>query len=174
MVAVPLSASELALGVIAVGVLVAAGAAKLLADRRRDRAEGALVAIDAGAPRTLRSSRYRIAGRPDALRRHADGTLVPIERKSRAAPAGGPPRSHQVQVWAYCLLVEETEGRAPPYGVLRYGDGGEFRVRWDDAARHELLRLRAEMDRPYDGRATPSRAKCAHCRWVTGCDARAV
>jgi CRISPR-associated exonuclease Cas4 len=173
-VALPAVSPELlALLGVGIGVVVAALGARAVAARRRDRALGALVAIDAGAGVTLRSDRYRIAGRPDALRRRADGAVIPIERKSRSAPAAGPPRSHLVQVWAYCLLVEETYGRSPPFGLLRYSDGVDFSVPWDAAARTELLRLRAEIDRPYDGRATPSRAKCARCRWAPVCDARA-
>jgi len=162
-----------AAAVAVVGAGVALGAAYGLAARRRERAQGELVAIDAGAAVTLRSERYRLSGRPDVLRRLADGRVVPVELKSRAAPADGPPASHRVQVAAYCLLLEETSGVAPPYGLLRYGDGVEFRVPWTAAARAELLRLRASVDRPYDGRATPSRAKCARCAWRPVCDARA-
>lgn len=164
----------LAAGVAAGGVALATAAALALGRRRRDRALGPLVAIDAGDALTLRSTRYRLSGRPDVLRRLPDGRVVPIELKSRATPAAGPTASHRVQVWAYCLLVEEATGRAPPFGVIRYGDGGEFRVPWSPRARAELLRLRAEIDRPYDGSATPSRAKCARCGWREVCDARAV
>ncbi len=173
MALVPLSPTDLAALVVLIGAAAIGFALRALLARRRDRARGELVAIDAGDSVTLRSARYRISGRPDALRRRPDGRVVPIERKSRSAPAGGPPFSHRVQVWAYCLLVEETYGAPPPFGVLRYGDGTEYEVRWEPAARAELLRLREELDRPYDGRATPSRAKCARCRWVAGCDARA-
>ncbi len=162
-----------ALAVALVGAGVAVGAAYGLAARRRERARGELVAIDAGAAVTLRSDRYRLTGRPDVLRRLPDGRVVPIELKSRPAPPHGPPDAHRVQVGAYCLLVEETTGRSPPYGLLRYGDGVEFRLPWNPDARAELLRIRAALDRPYDGRAAPSHAKCARCAWRRGCDARA-
>ncbi|MCI4364779.1 MAG: PD-(D/E)XK nuclease family protein [Thermoplasmata archaeon] len=142
---------------------------------RRERRYGTLLAVDDGSDSApvLRSSRYRISGRPDELRRLPDARVVPVEFKSRSTPARGVPYSHRVQVGAYCLLVEETTGRSPPYGVVRYGDGGEFRVPWDRVARADLLALRAEMDRPYDGRATPSPGRCARCPWRDGCDARA-
>ena len=170
----PLSLNDVvAAAVLLLGVGLAVAAARGLARRGRERSAGELVAIDAGEAVTLRSERYRLAGRPDALRRLRDGRLVPMELKSRAAPAGGPATSHVVQVAAYCLLIEETTGRAPPFGLLRYGDGVEFRIPWDPEARARLLRLRAELDRPYDGRATPSRAKCARCGWRAVCDARA-
>lgn len=171
--ALPPLSEIVAAAVALTGVAVAAGAARALALRRHERADGALDAIDAGAPRTLRSVRYRLVGRPDVIRRRPDGRFVPIELKSRAAPPRGPPRSHRIQLAAYCLLLEETSGAAPPYGVLRYGDGTEFRLPWTAAAKAELLGLRAEADRPYDGRATPSPAKCAHCGWRSVCDARA-
>jgi len=166
---IPLVAGVLALA----GLVLTAWALRALSQRRDDLARGRLVAVDAGEPATLRSERYRIVGRPDELRRLKDGRLVPIEFKRRSTPVRGPPPSHVVQVRAYCLLVEEATGVAPPYGVLRYSDG-EFRVRWDEAARRELLELRAELHRPYDGRATPSRARCARCPWAGTCDARAA
>ncbi|HTT25628.1 MAG TPA: CRISPR-associated protein Cas4, partial [Thermoplasmata archaeon] len=97
---------------------------------------------------------------------------VPVEWKSRPAPAYGPAPSHRVQVLAYCLLCEETRGVPPPFGILRYGDGSEFRIPWDGAARAELLALRWAIARPYDGRALPSPGKCRGCRWREGCDAR--
>lgn len=156
-----------------VGLALAAWGARALSDRRREGAVGRLVAIDAGAPAVLASARYRLRGRPDALRQASDGRLVPVEVKSRRTPPSGPTRSHLVQVWAYCLLVEESTGRPPPIGLLRYADG-EVRVRWDARARSELLALRAELAQPYDGRANPSPGRCARCRWVGVCDARAL
>jgi CRISPR-associated exonuclease Cas4 len=99
---------------------------------------------------------------------------VPIEIKHRATPRGGPTRSHRIQVAAYCLALESMTGRPPPYGLLRYSDGGEFRVPWDAAARAELLDLRAAIGRTYRGEATPSPARCARCPWRAGCDVRAA
>jgi len=165
----PLAAAAVAL----VGLALTAWAFRALSMRRQDRALGRLVAVDAGRPVTLRSEQYRIVGRPDELRRLSDGRLVPVEFKSRTTPARGPTPSHVTQVRAYCLLVEETSGLPPPYGVLRYSDG-EFRVRWDERAREELLSVRAELIRPYDGRATPSGARCARCPWNAVCDVRAT
>ncbi|MCI4357548.1 MAG: PD-(D/E)XK nuclease family protein [Thermoplasmata archaeon] len=138
------------------------------------RRHGRLVyADDSGRGGGFSSSRYRLVGRPDEVRRMADGRPVPVEWKSRPSPPHGPPASHQVQVWAYCLLLEDVTGFRPPYGVLRYSDGTEYRLPWDDDARARLLILRREVGRPYDGRADPGPAKCARCRWRPGCDARA-
>lgn len=162
--------------VLLAGLVALAVGSAALARRARDRVHGALVAADDGREHavTLRSVRWGISGRPDELRQRADGTLVPIELKSRSTPRSGVPFSHQVQLWAYCLLVEEESGRSPPYGVLRYGDGREFAVPWGRAEREALLRLRAEMALPYDGRANPSPGRCARCRFWAVCDARAA
>lgn len=168
-----LSAPEFALVLVLGGVGLAVWGLRALATRRSESAVGTLRAIDAGRSARLRSNRYQLQGRPDALRQAPDGRLVPVEVKSRTSPATGPARSHLVQVWAYCLLVEETTGRSPPFGVLRYADR-EYRVVWDPAARHDLLALRAEVARPYDGRATPSPARCARCAWVDACDVRVL
>lgn len=167
---------EVLLGLVGVGALAVGLGVRSLARRARDRAHGELIAVDDGRRRDapLVSHRYRIAGRPDSLRRARDGRIIPVEIKSRASPPKGPPLSHVVQVWAYCLLVEETEGTPPPYGVLRYSDGEEFRIDWGDEPRARLLALRRELARPYDGRARPSPARCAGCRYRYGCDARAI
>jgi CRISPR-associated exonuclease Cas4 len=170
----PLNDLLVLLAVVAVGLLVVGIALRALFARSRDQGLGSLAAVDAGASVLLRSPRYRLSGRPDVLRRRPDGRLVPVELKSRRSPPRGPLPSHIAQVRAYCLLVEESTGRAPPFGVLRYSDGAEYPVAWNREARAEILALRAELDRPYDGRATPSRAKCAGCPWRAVCDARAV
>lgn len=165
----------LPLAVLGLGVLLFAVAGRALAARQRERTHGRLVSVDRpgrGAP--LSSDRWGLVGRPDELRQLPDGRFVPVELKRRSTPPNGPPSSHRIQVAAYCLLLEETTGARPPYGVLRYGDGGEYRIAWDAAARSELSRLRAQVARPYDGRATPSPGKCRRCRWREGCDARAA
>jgi CRISPR-associated exonuclease Cas4 len=165
-----------ALGVIAAGFVAAVAGTRALYLRRKEAHLGALVSVDERDRRAplLRSERHGIAGRPDEIRRMRDGRWVPVEIKSRSTPPGGPPYSHRIQVAAYCLLVEDTTGRPPPHGLLRYSDGGEFRIPWDASHRAELLRLREEMQRPYDGRATPSVARCRHCPWRDACDVRAV
>lgn len=164
------------LGIGGAGAIALAMGVGSLYRRAKDRVHGELIAVDDGRRRdaSLVSHRYRLVGRPDSLRRTRDGRIVPIEIKSRTSPSNGPPLSHVVQVWAYCLLVEETGRASPPYGVLRYSDGGEFRIDWGEESRRRLLVLRRELARPYDGRARPSPMRCARCRYRYGCDARAA
>lgn len=153
-----------------VGVVTAAAGLASLRRRSAERRSGELVAIDAGAAVTLRSERYRLVGRPDELRRRRGGAVIPVELKHRPAPRGRPFPSHLVQLGAYCLLVEEVVGRPPPHGVLRYRDG-EVVVPWDRATRAAVLSALEASTAPYDGRADPSPAKCASCRWSPVCDA---
>lgn len=165
---------------LAVAALLVVGAWGLLASVwflravGRERRHGSLRSVDAGAPRApIVAASLGLVGRPDELRELADGRPVPIELKSRSGPRSGPLASHRVQVEAYCLLVEAATGRSPPYGVLRYGDGTEWEIPWDAAARaRTTARLRA-VRRPYDGAATPSPAKCRGCGYRGRCDARA-
>src|SRR5215210_5050977 len=67
-----------------------------------------------GAP--LYSARYGLAGKPDYIMSTREG-FVPVEVKPRRTEQE-PHESHLVQVLGYCLLLEETEGIAPPYGLL--------------------------------------------------------
>lgn len=170
-----MSALLVPLVLVALGLLLAVATGRALARHRRERRHGRLVAVDRpGASIPLSSERYRLVGRPDVLRRTRDGALVPIEIKRSPTPRNGPWPSHVIQVAAYCLLVEETTGRTPPYGVLRYGDGGEFRIAWDDEQRRTVTTTLRRVSAPYDGAATPSRAKCRGCAWRSGCDASAA
>ncbi len=155
------------------GVVLLAGALVGLRRRARERRAGALVRVETDGPALLRSERYRLVGRPDELRAQPDGALVPVELKRRPLPRGGAFYSHTVQLWGYCLLVEEATGRSPPFALLRYRDG-EVIVPWNAAARQALLALRRDALRPYDGRADPSPGKCARCVWAPRCDASAA
>jgi CRISPR-associated exonuclease Cas4 len=140
------------------------------------RSSGSLVAADDGRapPRDLISEEFGLVGRPDEIWRHRDGRSVPVEIKSREAPRSGVFASHRIQVEAYCLLIESTTGRSPPYGVVVYSGGVRRGVPWDAEAREEVVRLIGAVRGPYDGRATPSPAKCRGCRWRNGCDRRAA
>jgi CRISPR-associated exonuclease Cas4 len=153
-----------------VGAACLIGGIASLRRRARDRRLGELVAVDAGRPVTFRSERYRLVGRPDAVRRRPDGRLVPVELKHRPMPTRGPFPSHVVQLGAYCLLIEEATGQAPPFGVLRYIDR-ELAVPWDSGFRERVLAVLSRATGPYDGRADPSPRKCSGCSWSSSCDA---
>ncbi|HYK93907.1 MAG TPA: PD-(D/E)XK nuclease family protein [Thermoplasmata archaeon] len=166
--------SPVLLGVLAVALVALLLSIRALGRLRRDRRRGALVSVDVDRPRSpMRASSIGLVGRPDELRRLPDGRVVPVELKSRSSPRRGPPPSHRLQVEAYCFLVEESTGRSPPHGVLRYGDGIEWTVAWNPAARARVVSAVGAVRRRYGGEAAPAPAKCARCVWYPVCDARA-
>jgi CRISPR-associated exonuclease Cas4 len=116
------------------------------------------------------STTYRLTGKPDYLVKTRAG-LIPVEVKSSAAPAQ-PYSSHVLQLAAYCLLVEEAEGRAPPYGLIQYHNTA-FEVDYTDALRRELLVLLDEMRqarRKGANRSHDEPRRCAGCGYRQGCD----
>ena len=163
-------------GLVAVGLLAFLVGGRNALRRHHARRLGRVVGVDrSGRPGpTYRSERWRMSGRPDEIRERPDGSWLPVETKSGPAPARGPHPSHRIQVVAYCALLEEATGRRPPFGVLRYGDGTEWRVPYDAAARRWLAELREELDRPYAGAAAPARGKCARCAFREICDRSAA
>jgi CRISPR-associated exonuclease Cas4 len=128
--------------VLAVLVLRGAGARR----RQAGLPRGRVVYRDTeGQPgRTLFSSRYRLAGRPDYLVLEG-GVPCPVEVKPGRTDSQ--PRDGDVlQLGAYCLLVEETERRRPPHGYLRYA-GRTFEVPYTDELRAAVLEAMEDMRR---------------------------
>jgi CRISPR-associated exonuclease Cas4 len=164
-VTAPLVLLELVLGLVLLGV-----AAVPLLRLRAERAVGRLVTVEPDGTRLLQSDRYRLRGRPDEVRRRSDGSLVPVEYKHREAPVRRAFFAHTVQVWAYCLLLEEATGRPPPFGIVRYTDRDD-RVPWNPEAKAALVDLTRRALGPYDGSAAPTVGKCRQCAWSDRCDA---
>lgn len=138
-------------------VLAALVAAILLAGifwwrARRNRAaaglpSGQVIYDDSGAwerAPSLYAPRYALAGKPDYVLRQGQ-QVIPVEVKpSRRAPA--PYEADVLQLAAYCLLVEESLGSRPPYGLLRYQDR-TFCIPYDLALQEKLLATLAAMRR---------------------------
>ncbi|PWH16113.1 MAG: CRISPR-associated protein Cas4 [Ardenticatenia bacterium] len=102
--------------------------------------EGRIVSADVeslGMPgKPLFSKKFQLVGQPDYLIATRAG-LIPVEVKSSKTPPHPYP-SHVLQLAAYCLLVEETEGHSPPYGFIKYPDR-MFQVPYTLDLRHTLL-----------------------------------
>ncbi|HEY4690326.1 MAG TPA: CRISPR-associated protein Cas4 [Anaerolineae bacterium] len=139
---------------------------------------GEVIYIDTRAwgpvEKPLFSGAYRLAGKPDYLVK--DGrAILPVEVKSSPAPVDGPRQGHVMQLAAYCLLVEETHGRRPAYGIIKYADK-TFSVENTDTLRSMLLDLIDEMRATADeGRAARSHddpRRCAGCGYRHACDER--
>jgi CRISPR-associated exonuclease Cas4 len=148
-----------------------------LARQSRARAglpRGRVVAADVGSwqrlDRPLFSRQHGLTGRPDYL--VADGAaLVPVEVKSAAAPSR-PYDSHVLQLAAYCLLVAETSGRRPPYGILRYADSTMEIPYTRDLERRVLAVLAAMRDDLVAGEVGRSHhdpRRCAACGFRERC-----
>ncbi len=134
--------------------------------------DGSLTSATVGRVATMSSQVHGLVGRPDELRRSPDGRVVPVEVKSSRGPAPGRPPyfSHVLQLYAYCQIVEDRYGAAPPYGLLIYNDGTPRKVVWDGRARQELADWVVRFREPYGGEAIPSVPKCRRCAYHDVCD----
>lgn len=168
-------------------ILLALGCAYLLYRAGRSArtaagipADAAVVYSDTGAwervEKPLFARRYRLTGKPDYLVEQADGALIPIEVKPNRSDAQ-PRESDTMQLVAYGVLVEETYGARPDYGLLKYRDR-MFRIEFTDARRAALFETMREM-RAARGSATVHRThddprRCRYCGYREECDERLV
>jgi CRISPR-associated exonuclease Cas4 len=114
-----------------------------------------------------------LTGKPDYLVEE-NGVYIPVEVKSGRAPTL-PHDSHIYQLAAYCLLVERTYQKRPPYGILRYRDK-TFSIDFTSELQTELDEiLEAIRDQEKRGEANRSHeepARCARCGYRGICDQR--
>ena len=126
------------------------------------------------AERPLFSRQHQLAGKPDYVVREGR-TLIPVEVKSSRAPASGPRQGHVLQLAAYCLLVQETEGTRPAYGLIRYADQ-TFRVDNTPELARALLStldaMRRDMARGKSRRSHKDPARCRRCGVRAACKER--
>jgi CRISPR-associated exonuclease Cas4 len=164
--------------IVALLLIAAAGFALAGAARLRNRhglPGGKVVYSDTGPDRRdakpLYSSRYGLSGKPDYLVATSRG-LVPVEVKpERTEPE--PRESHVLQVLAYCLLLEETEGKSPPYGLLSYRDD-TFKISYNKSTRANLIQMLDEMREVITGgeahRSHDQPGRCRACLYREACD----
>jgi CRISPR-associated exonuclease Cas4 len=154
----------------AIALLIAGVAALVLSRRARSKTglpAGQVIYSDTSrwqrAERPLFSRRHQLAGRPDYVVREGRA-VVPVEVKSSRSPASGPREGHILQLAAYCLLVEETQGARPAYGIIQYADRA-FRVdNTPELARTLLATLDAMRRDVARGRSHRSHSDAARCR----------
>ena len=118
----------------------------------------------------LFSATYGLTGKPDYLVETRAG-LIPVEVKSSTGPSQPYP-SHVLQLAAYCLLVEDTEGQAPSHGLIQYADT-LFEVDYTPALRRELLALLEAMRHARHTNVPRSHdepRRCAGCGYQPMCD----
>jgi CRISPR-associated exonuclease Cas4 len=114
-----------------------------------------------------------LTGMPDYLVEQ-NGKIIPVEVKTGRAPEA-PYDSHIFQLAAYCLLVQRTTGKRPPYGIIHY-PGRDFAVDYTSDMENALLDLIADMrmdeHRTEVQRSHTDEHRCRHCGFRTVCDQR--
>lgn len=119
----------------------------------------------------LYSARYGLAGTPDYIVDTNHGP-VPVEVKPGRTESE-PHESHLLQVLAYCLLLEERDGKRPPYGLLRYKTD-TFHVDYNHETRAYLLRvleeMRAAARQPEVHRSHEVAGRCRACAYREICE----
>ena len=112
-----------------------------------------------------------LVGKPDYLL-EIRGAIIPVEVKP-GRHAARPYESDLMQLAAYCVLVEETTGVAPPYGLLRYAEQ-TFRLDYTEQVRDEVLvlldEMRAALDEPDADRSHDDERRCSGCGFFEQCD----
>ncbi|MGD9962630.1 MAG: CRISPR-associated protein Cas4, partial [Thermoplasmata archaeon] len=128
------------------------------------RVKGRIEYIDMDESKVFKSERYGLSGRPDYVIRLADN-IIPVEEKKGRTPQG-PLFSHILQVAAYCLLIEDTMGKAPPYGLLKYPER-EDEIEYNEDLKKVLVGKLGEIrDAMASGEAHRNHdrpGKCVHC-----------
>ncbi|MCJ7606923.1 MAG: CRISPR-associated protein Cas4 [Thermoplasmata archaeon] len=140
--------------------------------REEFRVKGKIEYIDIDHSKVFRSESNGLSGRPDyVIRLDNEGeTLIPVEEKKGRTPRG-PLFSHIMQLAAYCLLIEETTGIAPPYGILKYPEQ-EHQIEYNEDMKKALLEKLAEMRRVKDaGQVHRNHNRPGKCR---SCSRRSV
>jgi CRISPR-associated exonuclease Cas4 len=136
---------------------------------------GRVAYVDTGAwnrcERPLFSAQFRLTGRPDYLVKSRQA-VIPVEVKSGAAPPQ-PYATHVLQLAAYCLLVEEQEGRTPSHGIIKYRNR-VFEVDYTPALRSRLIEILGAMRRDLDAqdvdRSHQDSSRCRACGYREQCD----
>jgi CRISPR-associated exonuclease Cas4 len=133
---------------------------------------GRITYSDTDAPaQPLLSRRYGLVGKPDYIVIQR-GVAIPVEVKPNRS-ADHPYDSDRLQVAAYCLLLEDANAKAPPFGVLRYRDR-TFQIDYTPDLRAYLLELLDEMRSCLGAadveRSHSSRERCSGCGFSRSCE----
>ncbi len=112
-----------------------------------------------------------LTGKPDYLI-EGNGQIIPVEVKSGRAPEA-PYDSHIFQLASYCLLVDKTYGKRPPYGIIHY-ENRDFAIDYTRELESALVDLLADMKEDEMKRDVPrsheQASRCARCGFRNVCD----
>ena len=163
----------MAVGLLAIGLAAIFFFGSIRVRHRTGLPAGRVLHSDMGEGRPgkpLYSPRYGLAGTPDYIVETPEGP-VPMEVKPGRTEQE-PHESHLLQVLAYCLLLEETEGKPPPHGLLRYKHE-TFRVDYNGDTRAYLLgvmqRMREDERENGPERSHEVEGRCRACGYRRVC-----
>lgn len=112
-----------------------------------------------------------LTGKPDYLI-EKNRQIIPVEVKSGRAPQA-PYDSHIFQLASYCLLVEKTYGKRPPYGIIHY-ENRDFAIDYTRELESALIELLADMRVDEAKRNVPrsheQASRCKRCGFHNVCD----
>ena len=122
-------------------------------------------------PKLLESRRLGLVGKPDYVVVDEEGFYRPVELKDRRALE--PRESEAVQVWAYCLLLEENDFPTRG-GEIQYRNGS-FDIPYGPGSRQQVLGILEDMRR-WQGERTgdiPQNCgpQCRNCQYRLNCAA---
>ena len=139
--------------------------------------EGRILYSDTGPrrdlPEPLFAEDLNLVGKPDYLVESKEG-LIPVEVKSGRTPAK-PFDSHIYQLAAYCLLVQRTYQRRPPYGIIRYPQRSfavEFTQNLEKQLSDLLVEMRASLNAGELHRSHAQPGRCRSCGYGQLCEER--
>ncbi|MCC7117211.1 MAG: CRISPR-associated protein Cas4 [Anaerolineales bacterium] len=112
-----------------------------------------------------------LTGKPDYLI-EKNGQLIPVEVKSGRAPEA-PYDAHIFQLASYCLLVEKTYAKRPPYGIIHY-ENRDFAIDYTPELESALFELLADMKeddlKREVARSHEQASRCKGCGFRNLCD----
>ena len=143
--------------------------------RKEFRVKGDIEYIDMAGSKAFKSDKYGLIGRPDYVIKMED-KQIPVEEKKGRTPKG-PLFSHILQIAAYCLLIEESTGKTPPYGLLKYPEQ-QHEIEYNEDLKKVLLEKLREMRKIMDtGEAHRNHnrpGKCKSCSRNDSCPEKIV
>ena len=119
----------------------------------------------------LFNSELGLTGKPDYLVEQ-NRKLIPVEVKTGRVP-NAPYDSHIFQLAAYCLLVEKTYGKRPPYGIIHYSNRDfavDYTPQLESALLDQLAEMRRDENRTNVPRSHEDAARCRRCGFKKVCD----
>lgn len=126
--------------------------------------------------KSLYSPTFGLTGKPDYIIQKGE-QVIPVEVKSTPIQHS-PYDSHIYQLAAYCLLIEETFGKRPPYGILHYSPKNQapqsfeiaFTKQLEEATLNILNEMRSHTRRSDVARSHEIPGRCAKCGFRSQCD----